>query len=76
MVEEKIKNEINWQNETLACFLMTFREDEDLETSSRLFGIHTVNHAAMFYKNIMESALLDYEIFKAIGKSVMRAEIL
>ena len=30
MVEEKIKNnEINWQNETLACFLMTFREGEE-----------------------------------------------
>ena len=30
MAEEKIKNnEINWQNETLACFLMRFHEDED-----------------------------------------------
>ena len=74
MVEEQIKNnEINWQNETLACFLIMFREDEDLETSSRLFEIHTVNHTA---KNIMESALMDYEIFKTIGKSVIRAEIL
>jgi len=77
MIEEKIKNhEINWQNETLACFLMTFRDDEDLETTSRLFGIHTVNQAVMFYKNIMDSTMLDFVLYREIGKAVMRAEVL
>lgn len=77
MIEDKIKNhEINWQNETLACFLMSFRDDEDLETSSRLFGIHAVNQASMFYKNVMDSALLDYSTYQVVGKSVMKSEIL
>lgn len=77
VIEEKIKNhEINWQNETLACFLTSFRDDEDLETSSRLFGIHTINYAAMFYKNVMESVMLDFVRYQVVGKSVMKSEIL
>jgi hypothetical protein len=77
MIEEKIKNnEINWQNETLACFLTSFRDDEDLEATSRLFGIHTINHAAIFYKNIMDSVMLNYELYRVVGKSVVKSEVL
>ena len=77
IVDEKIRNrEINWQNETLACFLTSFREDNDLVLTSQFFGVSATNHAVAFFKNIMESTLKDYSIFQMIGKMMMRAEVL
>lgn len=77
IVEHKIHGrEINWQNETLACFLMSFRDDEDLELTSKLFGIHTVNHAIGFFKNLMDSIAMDYNLYQVIGKIVVRSKVL
>lgn len=76
-VEEKLRNkEINWHNETLTIFLNTFRDDEDLETTAKLLGIHTMNQSVMIYRNIVESTLLDYSLFQEVGKMVMKAEVL
>lgn len=77
IVGEKLQNqEINWQNETLACFLTTFRDDEDIETTAKMFGMHTINQSVMFYKNLMNSTLLQFDLFEVIGRIVMRAEVL
>ena len=68
--------EINWQSETLVCFLTTFRDDEDLELTARLVGMHTLNMAVAFYANVMDSTLREHETFRAVGESVMQAHVL
>ena len=77
IVDEKIKShEINWQNENLTCFLMSFRDDSDLELTARLLGIHTMNQAVLLYKNLMESIKNDHELYLAIGGEVIRSDLL
>ena len=77
IIEEKIRNrEINWQNETLACSLTTFRDDDNLILTSRLLGIHTTNQAVVFFKNVLESTTENHELYQYASKSVMKAEVL
>ena len=77
IVDEKIKSkEINWQNENLTCFLMSFRDDDDLELTSRLLGIHTTNQAVMFFKNFMDSIKMDHELLLGIGAMIVKSGLL
>lgn len=77
-VEEKLKSrEINCQNETLVTFLNTFREDEDLEMTARLLGMHTLNQSVLFYRNLVDSTFRNPSLFReVVGASVVKAGVL
>ncbi len=76
IVDEKLRNnEINWQNETLACSLTTFRDDEDLVLTAKFLGVYSVNHAVTCFKNLMESVVHQNELLQVVGEMMMKAKV-